>query len=101
MNLAGSLDVNAQRAETEAMVEAMKRLDIGELRVLIGFYRKAGLARSIWQSARGVSPLSGFIAGSRAARRGGTRFRLPLVIADPIRLVASARDYTTVNFHQS
>ncbi len=44
MNLAGSLDVNAQRAETEAMVEAMKRLDISELRLLIGFYRKAGLA---------------------------------------------------------
>ncbi len=43
MNLAGSLDVNAQRAETEALVEAMKRLEIGELRLLIGFYRKAGL----------------------------------------------------------
>ncbi len=44
MNLAGSLDVNAQRAETEAMVEALKRLDITELRLMIGFYRKAGLA---------------------------------------------------------
>ncbi len=44
MNLAGSLDVNAQRAETEAMVEALKRLDISELRLMIGFYRKAGLA---------------------------------------------------------
>ncbi len=44
MNLAGSLDVNQQRAETEAMVEALKRLDITELRLLIGFYRKAGLA---------------------------------------------------------
>ncbi len=44
MNVAGGLDINAQRAETEAMVEAMKRLDISELRLLIGFYRKAGLA---------------------------------------------------------
>ncbi len=43
MNLAGGLDINAQRAETEAMVEAMKRLDIGELRMLIAIYRKAGL----------------------------------------------------------
>ncbi len=44
MNLAGGIDINEQRAETEAMVEAMKRLDITELRMLIGFYRKAGLA---------------------------------------------------------
>ncbi len=44
MNLAGGIDINEQRAETEAMVEAMKRLDISELRLLIGFYKKAGLA---------------------------------------------------------
>ncbi len=43
MNLAGSLDVTAQRAETEAMVEAMKRLSIDELRMMIGLYKKAGL----------------------------------------------------------
>ncbi len=43
MHMAGSLDVAAQRAEEEQMVEAMKRLDISELRMLIGFYRKAGL----------------------------------------------------------
>ncbi len=34
----------ACRTMVEAMVEAMKRLEIGELRMLIGFYRKAGLA---------------------------------------------------------
>ncbi len=44
MNLAGGIDINEQRAETEALVQAMKRLDISELRLLIGFYKKAGLA---------------------------------------------------------
>ncbi len=42
--ISGGLDVTAQRAETEALVEALKRLDITELRMMIGFYRKAGLA---------------------------------------------------------
>ncbi len=42
MNLAGGLDINAQRAETEALVAAMKRLDISELRMLIVDRRPAG-----------------------------------------------------------
>ncbi len=43
MHLAGSLDVTARRAETEMMVEALKRLSIEELRTLIGLYKKAGM----------------------------------------------------------